>query len=94
VVGDFSEFFCFFGLHRYSIRIFICALLLPGQTGEAWEPSTKQCSIGNRGALDRFFFSPGNVKDWMQTNGGRTRRRNLTVKVAPLGTAATCEAFS
>jgi len=27
--------------------------LLEGQTGETWEPSKKQCSFGNREALDR-----------------------------------------
>jgi hypothetical protein len=33
-------------------------LLLPeGQTGEAWEPSKKQRSFGNRGALDRKGFT-------------------------------------
>jgi hypothetical protein len=32
-------------------------LLLPeGQTGEAWEPSKKQCSFGKRRALDRKVF--------------------------------------
>ena len=39
-------------------------LLQEGQTGEAWEPSKKQCSLGNRRALDRrvlsiFDFLPG-----------------------------------
>jgi len=39
--------------HRWSIFIFIYTLLLPeGQTGEAWEHSRKQCSFGNRGAVD------------------------------------------
>ena len=28
-----------------------CMLLLPGQMGEAWEPSKKQCCYGNRRAL-------------------------------------------
>ena len=38
--------------------IFIDMLLLPeGQTGEAWEPSKKQCCFGNRGALDRKVLS-------------------------------------
>ena len=33
-------------------------LLLPeGQRGEAWEPSKKKLSFGNRGALDRKTFS-------------------------------------
>jgi hypothetical protein len=33
-------------------------LLLPaGQTGEAWEPSEKQCSFGTRGASDGEVFS-------------------------------------
>jgi hypothetical protein len=34
--------------------IFSYMLLLPaGQMDEAWEPSKKQCTLGNRGALDR-----------------------------------------
>jgi len=47
-----------FRLHQCSIRIFIWTLLLPEPTVEAWEPSIKQCSIGNRGELDRKFFHP------------------------------------
>jgi hypothetical protein len=32
-------------------------MLLPeGQTGEAWEPSKKLFSFGNRGALDKKYF--------------------------------------
>jgi hypothetical protein len=47
--------------------VFIYILLLPeGQMGEAWEPSKKQCSFGNRGVLDRkilsIFFRSLNVK--------------------------------
>jgi len=33
------------------------SLLLEGQTGEVWEPSKKQCSLGNHGALDRKVLS-------------------------------------
>ena len=33
------------------------SLLLEGQRGEAWEPSKKQCSLGNHGALDRKVLS-------------------------------------
>jgi len=29
-----------------------------GQTDEAWKPSIKQCSLGNREALDRKELSP------------------------------------
>jgi len=50
--------------HQFSILIFMYMymLVLPeGQTAEAWEPSKPQCSLGNRGALDRkvlsLFFS-------------------------------------
>jgi hypothetical protein len=32
-------------------------LLLQGQTGEAWEPSTKQDSFGNQEAMDRKLLS-------------------------------------
>jgi len=40
--------------HQCSILIFIYMLPLPkGQTGEAWEPSEMQKSVGNRRALDR-----------------------------------------
>ena len=48
--------------HAYAILISIYVLHLPeGPTGEAWEPSKKQCSFGNGGAWDRiilalFFF--------------------------------------
>jgi hypothetical protein len=47
-----------FSLRQCSIRIFIWTLLLPGPTVEVLEPSTKQCSIGNRGELDRKIFHP------------------------------------
>jgi hypothetical protein len=40
-----------------SILIFIYMKLLPGQTGEAWEPSKKQCYFRNRGTLDRTVLS-------------------------------------
>jgi hypothetical protein len=44
--------------HQYSIRIFLCLMFLPErQIGEAWEPSKKQHSIGNRGALDITVLS-------------------------------------
>lgn len=40
--------------HQSSIIVFIYMLLLPEkQMVEAWEPSEKQSSLGNRGALDR-----------------------------------------
>jgi hypothetical protein len=40
--------------HQCSILICIYTLLLAeGQTGEAWEPSRKQCASGSREALDR-----------------------------------------
>jgi hypothetical protein len=64
----FSEYFGFalsVSFHKCS-TLFIYMLLLPeSQKGEkAWEPSTKQCSFGNRTELDRkqlslFFFSKG-----------------------------------
>jgi hypothetical protein len=39
--------------HQCCTSIFNYMLLLPeGQTGEAWEPSKKQCSYGNRGTWD------------------------------------------
>jgi hypothetical protein len=39
-------------LHQFSILSFIYVLLLPaGQTGEAWEPTKKQCYFVNRGPL-------------------------------------------
>jgi hypothetical protein len=39
--------------HQYCTPNFIYTLLSSeGQTGEAWEPSKKQCSFGNREALD------------------------------------------
>jgi len=41
-----------------SILIFIYMLFLPeGQTGEAWEPTKNECSLGNRKALDRNILS-------------------------------------
>jgi hypothetical protein len=40
--------------HQCSILNFIYTFLLPeGQMGEAWEPSKKQYTFGNRGALNR-----------------------------------------
>jgi hypothetical protein len=39
--------------HQGSKLFFSCMLLLPGQTGEAWEPFIQQCAFGNRGPLDR-----------------------------------------
>jgi hypothetical protein len=45
-------------LHQCSLLIFICMLLLPGQTGEAWKASQKQSAFENRGALDSKFLSP------------------------------------
>jgi hypothetical protein len=69
-------------------------LLLPGPMVEAWEPSTKQSSIGNRGELDRKFSSTVKIKDWMQTNAGKTRRTNLNVKVTAVGNVTACEAFN
>jgi hypothetical protein len=42
-------------------------LLLPEeQMGYAWEPSKKQCSFGNRGALDRKVLSMPSNKNLMQ----------------------------
>jgi hypothetical protein len=40
-----------------SVLIFIYMLLLPaGQTGEAWEPSEKHCSFGNRERwIEKYF---------------------------------------
>jgi hypothetical protein len=38
-------------LEQGSILIFIHMWLLPGQTGEAWEPSKLQCCSCNRGTL-------------------------------------------
>jgi len=39
---------------QFSLLIFIYMLLLPeGQTGEAWLPSEKQCSLWSREELDR-----------------------------------------
>ena len=40
-----------------SVLIFIHMLLLPaGQTGEAWEPSEKHCSFGNRERwIEKYF---------------------------------------
>jgi hypothetical protein len=35
--------------HLCSIHIFICVLLSPGQTSEAWEPSKQQSSYGKWG---------------------------------------------
>ena len=44
--------------HQCSIIIFNYMFLLPEkQRAEAWEPSEKQCSLGNRGALDRKVIS-------------------------------------
>jgi hypothetical protein len=52
-----SQYFSFplpVSFHQCSILIFMYTLLLPeGQTGEVWETSKKQCSFGNRGALDK-----------------------------------------
>ena len=45
-------------LQQFSISIFSYTLLLPKEsTDEAWEPSTEQCSFGNRGPLDRKVCS-------------------------------------
>jgi hypothetical protein len=44
-------------LHQCFLLIFICMLLLAGQTGEAWKASQKQSAFENRGALDRKFLS-------------------------------------
>jgi hypothetical protein len=42
----------------FSTHIFIYMLVLAeGQTSEVLELSTKQCSFGNRGALDRQALS-------------------------------------
>jgi hypothetical protein len=49
-----SVFLC---QYRSTNTSFICMLVLPeGQTGEAWEPSKKQCSFGNRETLDIKVF--------------------------------------
>jgi len=54
--GGFSEYFDLslsISFYQCSLVIFIYMLLLPeGRTGEAWVPSKKQCSYGNRRALD------------------------------------------
>jgi hypothetical protein len=40
--------------YQFFILLFNYMLPLPEeQQGEAWKPSKKQCSFGNRGALDR-----------------------------------------
>jgi hypothetical protein len=56
-----SEYFGFplsISFHQRYILIFIYMFLLPGgQMGIAWEPTKKQCSFGNRGALDRKYFN-------------------------------------
>ena len=50
-----SVFLC---QYRSTNTSFICMLVLPeGQTGEAWDPSKKQCSFGNRETLDIKVFS-------------------------------------
>ena len=47
-----SVFSLSISLHQFSIINFIYTLLLPaGQTGEAWEPTKKQCYFVNRGPL-------------------------------------------
>jgi hypothetical protein len=43
--------------YQCFILVFIYMLLLPGQTGEAWNASQKQCAFGNQGALDKKFLS-------------------------------------
>jgi len=57
--------------HQCSIPTFIYTLLLQeGQMGEAWEPSKKQSSFGNRGALEEEHHHlkeqnwAGNWQDW------------------------------
>jgi hypothetical protein len=51
----FSKYFCFSLVNiitQFSILNFIYTLLLPkGQTGEAWEPTKKQCHFVNREPL-------------------------------------------
>ena len=48
----------FFRVFPFStVNIIPPMLLLPGQTGEAWEPSKRQCCFGTRGALDRKVLS-------------------------------------
>jgi hypothetical protein len=45
-------------MHEPSTFIFMYMLLLPeGQSTDAWEPSKKQCSFGNRETLDRKVLS-------------------------------------
>jgi hypothetical protein len=51
--GVLSQYFCFplsVSFHQCSVYML---LLAERQTGEAWEPSKKQCSLRNRGALRR-----------------------------------------
>jgi hypothetical protein len=38
--------------HEFSVLIFINILPVPGQSGDAWEPSKKHCTFGNRTAMD------------------------------------------
>jgi hypothetical protein len=60
-----NKFFAqYFGLapsilfHHRSILILICMLLLKElQTGEAWEPSKKQCCLGNLGPWNGKLIS-------------------------------------
>jgi len=60
-IGLFSQHFDFplsISFHQCFILFFICTLLLvKGQTDKAWEPSKKQCSFGNQGALDGKVLS-------------------------------------
>jgi hypothetical protein len=50
--------------HKCSILIFIYILHVPkGQSGDAWEPSEKHCSSGNRRALDtKVFVTPADTQ--------------------------------
>jgi hypothetical protein len=68
--------------HQCSVLIFVCVLLSPeGQTGEAWEPSKKPCTFGNRGAMDRkcsrclFLKSEGVSRCVAAVAGGMLIRR-------------------
>jgi hypothetical protein len=51
--SEYSGFPLSLSSHQCSILTFVYTLLLQeGQMGEAWEPSKKQSSFGNRGALE------------------------------------------
>jgi hypothetical protein len=65
-VSEFSGFPLSVSFHQCSTSIVIYTLLLPeGKKNEAWEPSKKQCSFENGGALDREVLSVFQYKKQM-----------------------------